>query len=68
MAAYSDSGPVTEANIIEILPKLFLGDKRVAQDLEYLQAHGLTHVVNVTQEIRNYFEKEANFFYLQCPV
>lgn len=63
-----EPGPVTETNVTEIAPRLFLGDKRVAQDKAYLKDHGLTHIVNVTTEIRNYFEKEPPFKYLQCPV
>jgi hypothetical protein len=68
MSSYDDSGPISEANITQITPFLFLGDKRVAQDKEYLKEKGLCHVVNATSEIRNYFESEAPFRYFQCPV
>ncbi len=63
-----DHEPITAVNVTQILPHLYLGDKRVAQDLGYLKENGLTYIVNATSEIRNYFEKEEPFHYYQCPV
>lgn len=45
----------------EILPgKLYLGDQFDANDINVLRNLKITHVVNVTSEIPNYFEKNGN--------
>lgn len=41
----------------QVLPNLFLGDKKLAANLDALQTLGVTHVVNATVDVRNYFEK-----------
>jgi protein-tyrosine phosphatase len=46
-----------------VMENLFLGDKRTARDMEVLKSLGVTHIVNATLEVRNYFEKEPNFHY-----
>jgi len=57
---------------VEIIPGLLLGDRRLASNLEALQALGVTHIVNATVDVRNYFEKQAErgqqtIEYLRCP-
>jgi len=52
----------------EVQPHLFLGDKKVAKDLDKIKELGITYVVNVTHELRNYFEHEPLFKYLKCDV
>jgi protein-tyrosine phosphatase len=35
--------------------------------MSFLKGLGVTHIVNATSEVRNYFEKEPGFFYLNTP-
>jgi protein-tyrosine phosphatase len=51
-----------------VMEHLYIGDKRSAKNLDLLHKLGVTHIVNVTSEIRNYFEKESNMSYLKCPL
>ena len=41
----------------EVAPGLLIGDKRLASNLDALQSLGVTHVVNATVDVRNYFEQ-----------
>jgi len=50
----------------KVLDNLYIGDKRTAKDKDLLQSLGITYVVNVTKDIRNYFELPP-FKYLKCP-
>jgi len=52
----------------KVLENLYIGDKQFSKDLDKLRAVGITHVVNVTTEIRNYYEKDVMFSYFKCPV
>jgi len=39
----------------------------MARDLELLRKLGVTHILNATSEVRNYFEKEPGFTYHKTP-
>lgn len=47
---------------------LIIGNRAIARDMDLLKELGVTHVVNATSELRNYFEKEPNFSYFTVPV
>jgi len=49
-----------------VAPYVYIGDKRTAKDKDLLQSLGITSVVNVTKDIRNYFDMPP-FKYLKCP-
>jgi len=49
-----------------VAPYVYIGDKRMAKDKELMQTLGITHIVNVTKDIRNYFDIPP-FKYLKCP-
>ena len=57
----------------EVAPGLLIGDKRLASNLDALQSLGVTHVVNATVDVRNYFEQyderqgHLKMEYLRCP-
>lgn len=40
--------------------KLYLGDQFDAKDMNVIKNLKITHIVNVTSEIPNYFEREGN--------
>ena len=46
-------------NYTEIVPRLFLGNRRVADDAEWLKAHGIGVILNCALEIPNKFEPET---------
>jgi hypothetical protein len=48
--------------MIRILEGLYLGNRESARDLKHLEAAGITHIVNCTQELPNYHE--GRFTYL----
>lgn len=56
----------------EILPNfLYLGDRVTASDLDRLKALGITHVLNATEDVSNFFETEGEstrLTYLRCPI
>jgi protein-tyrosine phosphatase len=41
---------------MELLPSVFLGDKSLAGNLEWLRTNSIGAIVNVTWEVRNFFE------------
>ena len=43
-----------------LLRKLYLGDQFDAQDIYVMKNLKITHVINVTSEMPNFFEKEGN--------
>jgi hypothetical protein len=43
--------------ISEIIPRLFLGGQDVATNLQTLQKYQITHIINLTSNIENLFEK-----------
>ena len=51
-----------------ILPHLFLGAKKDAEDRELMQRLGITSVLNVTPDCPNYHEDLPGFRYKQLPV
>jgi len=63
MKACDDNEP--SCNLV--LEYLYIGDKRTARDLAFLKGLGVTHVLNATSEVRNYFEKEPGFSYFNTP-
>lgn len=49
----------------EITPQLFLGNERNAKDLTWLRNKGITHIVNITQEVPNYFPTKFGYLNLK---
>ena len=50
----------------QILPYLYLGAQRDAQDLQLLQQHRISYILNVTTNVPNHFERD--FQYQQIPI
>ena len=57
-----NSGP------IEIIPHLYLGNKKDSGDRQCLANYQITYVLNVTHDLPNQFEQEEEFIYLKLPV
>lgn len=53
--------------ISEILPGLYLGSSRDAEDLNVLRENQVKTIVNISTSIPNYFENENHFEYLRLP-
>eukprot|EP00795_Rhopilema_esculentum_P002428 gene2428-18082_t len=53
---------------IEIIPHLFLGNKKDSVDRKCLEDHKIRYVLNVTHDLPNEFENETSFNYLKLPV
>ncbi|CAF1619427.1 unnamed protein product [Adineta ricciae] len=53
--------------ISEVLPGLFLGSSRDAEDLICLQKHKIHTIINISTSIPCYFEHENYFDYLRLP-
>ena len=53
---------------IEIIPHLYLGNKKDSSDRKCLESHQIHYVLNVTHDLPNQFEKEDKFQYLKLPV
>ena len=53
---------------IEIIPHLFLGNKKDSVDRKCLEDHKIRYVLNVTHDLPNEFENEKSFNYLKLPV
>lgn len=66
MSSDDDITYVSAENYHEILPHLYIGDKRLASDLQRLQILGITAIVNVTHDIRHYYEDNTMFNYIRC--
>ena len=49
---YTDISPITD--------KLFIGNKRIAKDIDKLKEHGITHVINCAVELEHYVEEYDN--------
>jgi len=67
---YSPTTPVIDndvdsAEISQILPFLFIGNQRDAQNRDLLGRLGITHVLNVTSHLPTHFEDVIA--YLRCP-
>ncbi|MDB4769325.1 dual specificity protein phosphatase family protein [bacterium] len=50
----------------EITPQLFLGNENNARNLPWLRSKGITHIVNISQEVPNYFP--GKFGYLNFKI
>lgn len=61
-----DKNPASYDYVIK--DALIIGDRATARDMDLLKKLGVTHVVNATLELRNYFEKEPNFSYFAVPI
>ena len=53
--------------ISEIIPGLYLGNSRDAQNLDLLKQHQIRNVINASTSIPCYFESEQIFDYLRLP-
>ena len=54
---------------MEVLPHLFLGNCENSKDIDCLREHGIKHIVNVTQDVPNMFERDdVNIRYLRIPI
>ncbi|XP_057296741.1 dual specificity protein phosphatase 7-like [Hydractinia symbiolongicarpus] len=53
---------------IEIMPRLYLGNKKDSSVLNLLQTAGITHILNVTHDLPNVYESSSEFEYLQLPI
>ena len=53
---------------VEVLPYLFLGNATNSGDLECLYRNGITYILNVTPNVKNTFEHNADFKYMQIPI
>lgn len=47
----------------EIVPKVYLGNRRFAWSIHLLKALGITHIVNCAQELPNPFTDDINYKY-----
>ena len=56
------------AGPIEIVPHLYLGNKRDSADLNQLEKLTITHILNVTHDLPNEFEEMQKFKYLKLHV
>ena len=63
MTSQPDRGGITP-----ILPHLFLGASGDAQNLLEMQAVGITHVLNMTAEVPNFFEGSPGLVYTRISV
>jgi len=53
---------------IQIVPRLYLGNKMDATMLIRLRAANISHILNVTHDLPNVFEADGYFTYMQLPV
>ncbi len=53
--------------ISEVLPGLYLGNSRDAEDLNVLKKHQIQTIINISTSIPCYFENEKYFEYLRLP-
>lgn len=53
----------------EILPHfLYLGDRVTASDPDRLRSLGITHIINATEDISNFFSGSSSLHYHRCPI
>ncbi len=45
----------------EILPRLYIGSRRVAQNKEWLMSHSVRYILNATREVSNFYEEEFQY-------
>lgn len=53
---------------IEIVPRLYLGNKTDAGSVKLLRRARITHILNVTPDLPNAFEETKEFQYMRLPV
>eukprot|EP00049_Salpingoeca_infusionum_P007413 m.120424 g.120424 ORF g.120424 m.120424 type:complete len:424 (-) comp13688_c0_seq3:271-1542(-) len=51
-----------------IMENLYLGAARDAESLETLRANNITHVLNLTRDVPNFFASKQNISYQQIPI
>ena len=53
----------------EILPGfLFLGDRVTASDMDRLTTLEVTHILNATEDVSNFFAGNSHLKYMRCPI
>ena len=62
----SNSCDIMGTTVTEVLPFLYLGCHRDAQDWEIIQSHNIKYVMNVTDKCESRFEERVKF--LRLPV
>jgi len=45
----------------EILPRLYIGSRRVAQNKEWLVSNSVRYILNATREVSNFYEEEFQY-------
>jgi len=45
----------------EVLPRLFIGNKRVAQNKEWLESNNVRFILNISREVANFYESEITY-------
>ena len=65
---HTDGQPGTSVFPVEVLPHLFLGNCENSKDIGCLHKHGIKHIVNVTQDVPNQFERDEHIRYLRIPI
>ena len=46
---------INKINMTEIVPRVFIGNAENARNLNWLQKHKISHIVNATVEVPNYY-------------
>lgn len=64
--SFEEEDQFEHADMDEILPRLYLGGYDAANDKRLLQHHGVTHVLNCTEDIHIFFPND--FKYLRLAV
>ena len=65
---FLDQKEIVQRDGIEIFNGIFVGGRLSAMNYELLTARNVVAIVNVTTEVRCYFEKENCFQYKKIPV
>lgn len=62
-----DSISIESYQLSQVLPGLYLGNARDAEDLNLLQQHDISFIINISTSIPCYFENEKGFEYMRLP-
>lgn len=57
-----------EQNVNQIIKGLWLGNKIIAKDKQFFEKNSISHVINVSDHINNFFENNPNIWYLRIPI
>ena len=57
-----------EHNANNIMKGLWLGNKKAAKNIDFLNTNNITYIINVSDHIDNYFEYDKKFKYLRVPI